>query len=321
MNTTRRVLLTGASGFIGSHAAGALRERGFEVHAVTSGEIPDDTLRDLATWHCADLLDPTTARILIEQARPTHLLHLAWYAEHQLFWDSIENVRWVEASLRLLRAFEEAKGVRAVMAGTCAEYDWSEGGRFSERSSALAPSTLYGVCKHALRTVAEAACARSQVEFAWGRVFFLFGPGEHPDRLVPSVARAVLAARPAPCSHGRQLRDFLYSADVAGAFAALLDSPVQGAVNIGSGEPVGIGELVRLVGACAGDAELVRLGELPARVQEPMELVADVRRLREEVGWTPRLTLAEGVERAVRWWREQDASKGGADGSTATPHD
>jgi nucleoside-diphosphate-sugar epimerase len=76
-------------------------------------------------------------------------------------------------------------------------------------------------------------------------------------------------------------------------------------VNIGSGEPTSIGELVGRVGASAGDAALVRLGELSPRAGEPMELLADVRRLRKEVGWMPRLTLEEGVERTVGWWREQ----------------
>jgi nucleoside-diphosphate-sugar epimerase len=308
-NGARRVLLTGASGLIGSHAPAALRERGFEVHALTSGELREaDAESGVAAWHHADLLDPAAAHDLIERVRPTHLLHLAWYAEHGLFWRSIENVRWVEASLRLLRAFAEAQGERAVLVGTCAEYDWSAGGRFTEEASPLAPATLYGTSKHALRTIAAAMCEQQRVELAWGRVFFLFGPHEHPERLVPSVARAVLAGHPAPCSHGRQLRDFLYSADVADAFAALLDSEVSGAVNIGSGEPTSIGELVRSVGAAAGDARLIRLGELPARQEEPAELVADVGRLREEVGWTPRLTLAEGVERTVRWWRERDES-------------
>jgi nucleoside-diphosphate-sugar epimerase len=301
------VLLTGASGFIGSGATDALRERGFEVHAVTSGKVPDaDAALDATTWHFADLLDPTAAQMLVEHVRPTHLLHLAWYAEHGLFWHSTENVRWVEASLRLLRAFNAAGGERVVMAGTCAEYDWLQEGPLSEDRSLLSPSTLYGACKNALRLICEATCGQSGVEFAWGRVFFVFGPGEHPDRLVPSVARAVLKGRPAPCSHGRQVRDFLYSADVADAFAALLDSRAMGAVNIGSGEPVSIRELVQLVGACAGDATLVRLGELPGSAEEPMELVADVRRLHKEVGWLPRLSLAEGVEQTVHWWRERN---------------
>jgi len=192
-----------------------------------------------------------------------------------------------------------------VMAGTCAEYDWSVGGLDLEGASPLAPATLYGTCKHALHLVGEAWCKQGGIEFAWGRIFLLFGPGEHPERLVSAVARAVLAGQPARCSHGRQLRDFLYSPDVADAFAALLDSGVRGAVNVGSGERASIGELVGLVGAVAGDAGLVRLGELSARAEEPMELLADVGRLRDEVGWVPRLTLAEGVERTVQWWREQ----------------
>ncbi len=315
----KRVLLTGASGFVGRQVLVPLLARGFELHAVSSREaIPpewDDArggpadgiglMENAVTWHHADLLAYDAAMALVERVRPTHLLHLAWYAEHGRFWTSTENLRWVEASLRLLRAFGEAGGERAVMAGTCAEYDWSVSERYVEEGSRLTPQTLYGASKHALASVAQAWCEQVGISFAWGRIFFLHGPGEHPERLVPSVARAVLSGRPAPCSHGRQLRDFLYSADVAGAFAALLDSPVRGAINIGSGEPASIAEIVRLVAAAAGDPELVRLGALVAREGEPTELVGDVTRLREQVGWTPRFTLAQGVGRSVAWWRER----------------
>jgi nucleoside-diphosphate-sugar epimerase len=203
----RRVLLTGATGFIGRHAPAALRARGFEVHAVTTGESPAVAAEgDVAAWHRADLLDPAVARTLVEQVRPTHLLHLAWYAEHGLFWSSTENLRWTEASLRLLRAFGETGGERAVMAGTCAEYDWSASGRFVEGEAPLAPATLYGTCKHALRLVGEAWCEQNGVEFAWGRIFLVFGPGEHPERLVPAVAGAVLSGQPArlPLQRGRR---------------------------------------------------------------------------------------------------------------------
>jgi nucleoside-diphosphate-sugar epimerase len=306
----KRVLLTGASGFVGRHAVEHLRGRGFEVHAVSSRRPPALPASDLADWHCADLLDPMAAQSLLKQVRPSHLLHLAWYAEHGKFWTSTENLRWVQASLRLLREFGEAGGRRAVMAGTCAEYDWSTGGPCSERLTPLAPSTLYGRCKHDLHSRAEEWCRRAGIQFAWGRIFFVHGPAEHPDRLVPSVARAVLAGQPAPCSHGRQLRDFLYSADVADAFAALLDSSVWGAVNVASGEPVSIREMVELVAMVAGDVSLVRLGALPARDGDPPELVADVRRLQGEVGWAPQLTLREGVEYSVEWWRRCYERKG-----------
>jgi nucleoside-diphosphate-sugar epimerase len=73
---------------------------------------------------------------------------------------------------------------------------------------------------------------------AWGRIFFLYGPHEHPDRLVASVIRSILAGQPARTSHGRQIRDYLYADDVADAFVAVLDRGAQGVsgpYDIGTG--------------------------------------------------------------------------------------
>lgn len=282
-----RILVTGATGFIGSHAVEPLRQAGHEVYAIGS--------RD------CDLLDPAAAPRLLNELRPELLLHFAWYAEPGAFWSSEENVRWVEASLRLLRAFAAAGGRRAVIAGTCAEYDWSHP-RLSERDTPLAPSTLYGECKHALHRIAE---CWGGLSVAWGRVFFLYGPGEHPARLVSSVASALARGEPAPCSSGEQVRDFLHVADVGRAFAALTASAVEGPVNVGSGERVSVREVVTRLGELAGRPELVELGALPERPDEPPELVADVGRLRDEVGFRPSLTLEEGLRGTLDWWRAQ----------------
>ena len=255
--------------------------------------------------HEADLLEPGAAAALMSETRPERLLHFAWYAEPGKYWTSPENVRWVEASLALLRAFAEAGGERAVMAGTCAEYDWDVPGVMSEQSQPIAPRTLYGHAKNALREVAEAFAAQTGLSFAWGRIFFLYGPGEHPDRLVSSIARALVAGEEAKTSEGSQVRDFMAVEDVARAFCALLASDVRGAVNVGSGEAVTVRAVVDEVGRAAGRPELVRAGALPQREGEPPEIVADVRRLRDEVGFAPRLGLAEGIGRTVDWWRSQ----------------
>lgn len=295
-----RVLVTGATGFVGRGTLAPLRARGFEVHAVSSRSGP--TAADGVHWHEADLLADSPAE-LMRAIAPTHLLHLAWYAEPGAFWSSSRNLGWVQASLRLLEAFAESGGRRAVIAGTCAEYEWQDRTVCDETVTPCRPATLYGASKHALHLIAEAYARLNDISLAWGRIFFVFGPGEDPARLGGSVARALALGEPAPCSHGEQLRDFLYSEDLADAFAALLDSGVEGAVNMASGRPVRMRDLVQALAAAAGRPDLIQLGARPSNPDEPTELIAAVARLQDEVGWAPPAPLAQRAADTVAWWR------------------
>jgi nucleoside-diphosphate-sugar epimerase len=283
------VLVTGATGFVGRHAVSLLADRGYEVHGVGS--------RD------ADLLDPSAADALIASVQPSHLLHFAWYAVPGKFWTAPENAAWVEASIRLLRCFADAGGTRATIAGSCAEYDWTGTGTLSEADTPLRPATYYGRCKAALASVGEGLAAERGFGFAWGRIFFAYGPHEQPGRLVSQVAEALVKGKPAPTSEGTQRRDFMHARDVADAFVALLDSGVTGAVNIGSGEAVPVREVVSEIAQAAGRPELVRWGEVPSRPGDPPLIEADVTRLRDEVGWRPSLTLEQGIRETVEWWK------------------
>lgn len=305
----RRVLVTGASGFIGRQALEPLLRRGFEVHAVTRRDPPPHAPPKVR-WHRADLLAPGGHGALLAAAAPTQLLHLAWYAEHGRFWTSTENLRWAAATIALVQAFAEGGGRRAVLAGTCAEYSWGGAGPRIEGLTPLEPATLYGTAKHTTRALLEAAAGELEIELAWGRVFFLYGPGEAPGRLVAAVARALLAGRRAATGDGTQIRDLLHVADVAGAFAALLDSPVTGAVNIGSGEGRVLRDVIAAIGAATGRADLLDIGALPPRPGEPDELVADIARLCDEVGFVPAIGLEQGVEATVAWWREALTARG-----------
>ena len=294
-----RVLVTGATGFIGRHLIAPLVAAGHEVHAITTREEP--AVEDRVTWHRSDLLDGAD---VVREMSPELLVHLAWYVEPGRYWSSPLNVRWAEASLALLRAFAEAGGSRAVVAGTSAEYDWDQAGeRCHEDRTPLRPATLYGAAKHGLHEIAERYAREAGFELAWGRIFFVYGPGEPDGRLVPSVGRALLAGEPVLTTSGQQVRDFMYVEDVAAAFAALADGDVTGAVNVASGEPVRVGTVVHELAAAVGREELVQPGAIPEREGEPLRLVADVTRLREEAGFEPRIGLAEGLRRTLQWLR------------------
>jgi nucleoside-diphosphate-sugar epimerase len=306
-----KVLVTGAAGFIGRSSLEPLRAAGYEVCAVLSPR-PDQSdcrggaLPDIDVRH-ADLTDPAAVDSLLGAVRPTHLLHFAWIATPGLYWQSEENYRWLSASRHLLAAFARSGGERAVMAGSCAEYDWSRVAVCHERSSPLADAagtaTPYAACKIAMQRSLEEYGRSHSLSSAWGRIFFQYGPGEHRDRLIASVIVNLLAGHETRCTHGRQIRSFLHVEDVGAAFAALLASSVQGPVNIGSGERIAIAELLQRVADDIGRPELLKLGARPAPPGEPAVLVPDIDRLRGEVGWSPRRALAEGLKDTVRWWR------------------
>jgi nucleoside-diphosphate-sugar epimerase len=305
----KRVLVTGAGGFIGRCSLAPLCAASDEVHAVLSKTAAaGEGLPSAAQVHRADLLDVGEIERLIDSVRPTHLLHFAWIATPGLFWSSAENYRWLAASRHLLQCFGTSGGVRAVMAGSCAEYDWSRVQLCNERLSPLASSSAkplpaYTESKLAMQQTLADAGRTQGLSTAWGRVFFQFGPHEHPERLVASVIVSLLSGREALCTHGRQVRSFLHVADVGAAFAALLHSEVTGPVNIGSGEPISIAALLERIARQIGRSDLLRLGARPAPEGEPPLLVPDIGRLRDEVGFRPRWTLDEGLADAIGWWR------------------
>jgi len=300
-----RVLVTGAGGFVGRAVVPPLLERGFDVHGVTSGRAAVPAV-DGVEWHKADLLDPAQLGPLVRAAGAERLLHLAWFAVPGEFYSSPENVRWVEASVALLRHFAAAGGGRAVVAGSCDEYDLSYG-FCSEDTTPLRPGHLYGACKGAVRSVAAAPGALGDLGVAWARIFFVYGPGEHPRRLVASTIRSILGGQTATCRFGGHVRDYLHVEDLGSALAALVAGEVGGAVNVGSGRPVLLGDLVAGVGEQLGRPDLVSVGRDDVSPDEAPFVVADVRRLRHAVGWAPRHTLESGLADAIRWHRDAGA--------------
>jgi nucleoside-diphosphate-sugar epimerase len=287
-----RVLVTGATGFIGRSAVAVLAERGWEVHAVArSLGIPQ-----CGHFYSVDLMDPGAVRSLLREVAPSHLLHLAWYAEPGKFWTAAENLDWVAASLFLYRAFLEAGGRRAVFAGSCAEYDWSYS-ELAEADTPLNPLTLYGRAKNGLRELVESYAQSIGAELAWGRIFFLYGPGEGAGRLMSDLIQALAEGRPALCTHGQQQRDFMHVADAARAFATVLESGFCGPINIASGVCRPIADAIGIVGRLFGRPELIRLGTREQR-DDPPRLAADVRRL-YGLDFRPNFDLETGLAQTV----------------------
>lgn len=297
-----RILLTGATGFVGRHCLKILCELGHEVHAV-GRQVSSQPTDVQAIWHQLDMRDQQAVAELVKSVKPTHLLHLAWYTAASGYWTAAENLQWLAISLDLLRNFAARGGRRIVHAGSCAEYEWQHS-LYHETKTPRVPANLYGVCKNELNTLAEFYTRQEGISFATGRVFFLYGPHESQTRLVASIIRALLANETAKCSPGLQQRDFLHVEDAANALVKLLLSDVQNAVNIGSGKAVAVREVANTVGELLGKKELIDFTAYPAPFDEPEIICADNSRLCDEVNWSQKYELKNGIQQTISWWQE-----------------
>ena len=295
----RRVLVTGAGGFIGRPVCRDLGAAGWEVIGTGRSAKPADFGE--GHWLPANLLDEVEANRLVKSAHATHLLHLAWVTDHGAFWTSPENQPWLAASKELFRAFAAQGGRRIIAAGTCAEYDWTAP---DPAAAPPNPTTAYGRAKLALHDWAENFCRDSQISFAWGRVFFAFGPRENSRRLVPYVINQLLRADPVLCASGIGERDFLYVDDLARLFAVLVAGDYSGAYDLGAGRGLTIRHLVEALARLAGRPDLPKFGARPDPVGEPGRLVA--RCLVPDIAIDANFPapLDQSLQRTLEWWRQ-----------------
>jgi nucleoside-diphosphate-sugar epimerase len=295
-----RVLVTGASGFIGRAAVAALRDRSFEVHAVARAPVAEI---EADAWHRADLLDPAAAGPLVRTVGASHLLHLAWTTEHGAFWSDPANLEWSLATVALFEAFGESGGARAVLAGSCAQYDWSPealgpSAVADESESPRRPATLYGTAKEETAAQLEAWAPSQRLSYATALLFFPYGPFDDAARLVPSLTHDLAAGRSATVRTGAEVRDFIHVDDCGAALAAIVESDITGSVNVGTGQGSSVAEVAGTVARILGREELLRVdppGETASTV------VASVYRLRDEVGFVPRYDLESGLRQTVDW--------------------
>ena len=292
----RRLLVTGASGFIGARLCRRAVEAGAIVHAVSRS--PHEGTGEVR-WEQGDLTDDAVARDLVRRVRPDHVLHLA---------SEVRGSRDLEFVLPMLRAnllaavnlmvaCAESGRPRVVLAGSMEEPDVGD-------PDAVAQSP-YAVAKWGQLAYARHFHALHELPVVHLRVFMVYGPGQLDLRkLVPYVTVSLLRGEAPRLTSGARAVDWIYVDDVVDAFlrAAVMPGAEGRSLDVGSGELVTARSLVeRLRQLVGGDVE-PGFGAVPDR---PLERVraADPAATAEALGWRPRTTLTDGLARTVDFYR------------------
>ena len=133
----------------------------------------------------------------------------------------------------------------------------------------------------------------------------MYGPGSSEFRIPGAVISPLNRNEPAKCSDGTQQRDFLHIDDVARGVISLIDSEVTGPVNICSGTATPIRWIAQRVADMMGKSELLHLGALATSAQDPALIVGDNSRLRQELGWSPMMSLEDGLRHTIEHWKQE----------------
>jgi nucleoside-diphosphate-sugar epimerase len=307
-----KILITGASGFLGSHLASRLCENGADVHAVSRSQ--RQMQANGPRWWHGDMAEIATVRELFHEVKPDVVFHLSGLAtarpDRDLVLPTFHSL--LVSTVNILMAAAESRSRRIVLAASLTEPQSGD--------SEFTPGSPYAAAKWASGAYGRMFHGLYNVPIVLVRPFMTYGPGQDESKLIPYVVLSLLKGEAPKLASGQQEIDWIYVDDVMDGFLAAASAPeIDGqTIDLGSGVLVPIravvGHLVQLM-----DAKVEPLFHaLPDRPYEPVRM-ANIADAYAKLGWKPRTSLEEGLKRTVNWHRRQliDSSRIKALGSAS----
>jgi nucleoside-diphosphate-sugar epimerase len=265
----RRILLTGATGFVGRQVLKTLLKEECVVQCILRAG------RDVDLPVSPKIMPPVFTMDLFQEGvswwkdvlqEIDTVVHVAWYAEPGKYQLSMKNLDCLAGTLRLAQAAIEVGVRRVVGVGTCFEYQLC-----SEKlsvQSPLVPTSPYAAAKASTFLTLSNCLPIHGIEFAWCRLFYLYGEGEDSRRLVPSIRNALLHGQEVALTWGTQVRDFLDVQEAGKRIAKVVMGSQTGPLNICSGESITVREFAESIADEYGRRDLLKFG---ARVENPVD--------------------------------------------------
>ncbi|MBL8026569.1 MAG: NAD(P)-dependent oxidoreductase [Fibrobacteres bacterium] len=306
----KRILLTGSSGFIGRHLLDILTKDDNLIFTIKSPKNINYLQNDSKNIISCDLLDVASCRKLIDETKPTHLLHLAWEARPGIFWNSNDNIRWAESSIELFKYFYKSGGLRGISAGTCAQYSWENINQpLKEYISEDKPGTIYGNSKLEFEREIIRFSNLNNYSYASGRLFMIYGPGENSQRLIPTIISSLLVDKNININtDGALIRDYIFVSDAALAYKQLLFSDYNGIINIASGKGLSLFDIASKVKQILKSSCEVKFKESTTIANNPPSVIADINKLAKTIQFVPQIDIDAGLIKTISWMKKKHSA-------------
>ncbi len=296
-----RVLITGATGFIGRACLNSLKKTNLEIHATHRNK---PLINNEISWHPCDILNPIEVSALINKIKPDYLLHLAWIVDHEIYWTSEKNINYIVATIHLYKEFSLQGGKKAIFLGTCAEYDSSHS-ICEENTTPLNPSTLYGLCKkQTIELLTQLKCQEpSHADFSWVRLFNIYGPYEHQERLIPYLFSSYLQEKIPILESPYSIRDYIHVQNLADILVCLLKKNSPPIINAGTGNKLSIEGLAKIIHARFFRTQIPTY-QVTNNLKKPDCFIPDLTILQKLNIQTP-LSFESSLDNTFEWFKSQ----------------
>jgi len=294
-----RILITGAGGFVGAAVAKAAVGAGHDVVALVRNDKSRlASVADRVSMQRVDLADAPAVAALLQSVKPDIVVHSAWEGVGGALRSGDIQLDNIRTTVGLADAAIAAGVRKFVGIGSQAEY-----GRYDRKiveTDLPQPTMLYGAAKLSACHLAAQRCREAGISFAWLRLFSVYGPGDNANWLIPSTAASLVSGKAPLCTAGTQKWDYLHIDDVAdGVLAAAVTDGATGVFNLSSGRPVAVRQIVETLRDLAAPGMALSFGAIPFGPDQIMHLDGDNSRLRAATGWSPKISLSEGLAQVV----------------------
>jgi len=305
-----KVLVTGATGFVGANVAMRLLREGHEVHAPVRAESNKWRIAEVENelnLHEVDLRDFLAVKKMVEEIKPEIIMHLATYGAYPTRQTEFEKIFETNyfGTANLVRACDSVEYECFINTSSSSEYGLTD--KKMAEGDLPKPVNYYGATKTAATVFCQTHARISGKPIITTRLFSVYGPWEEPSRLVPLALKSCIKGEKLALGDGKTKRDFIYTVDVENAYLELMTrADLTGEIlNIGTGTQYAVREMVEMIAKKSGaDSALLEWGKLPTRNLEAENWVADMRKAHRILKWRAKESLESGVEKSVEWMRK-----------------